>query len=94
MAKRLGQHFLKDKRALQKITVALEISPHDTVVEIGPGHGELTSFLLRANPKKIIAIEKDKGMIQALKENFQLSSLTRYSVSKRIRTNSRVFEII
>ncbi|MBI2010874.1 MAG: ribosomal RNA small subunit methyltransferase A [Candidatus Colwellbacteria bacterium] len=59
MGKRLGQHFLKDKKALKKIVAALELKSSDVVVEIGPGHGELTKFLLQANPKKIIAIEKD-----------------------------------
>ncbi|MDP2650923.1 MAG: 16S rRNA (adenine(1518)-N(6)/adenine(1519)-N(6))-dimethyltransferase RsmA [bacterium] len=72
MPRRLGQHFLKDKRALQKIAVALEISPHDTIVEIGPGRGELTSFLLKANPKKIIAIEKDPELVSSIK--YQISS--------------------
>lgn len=71
MPRKLGQHFLKDKRALQKIAVALEISPRDTVVEIGPGHGELTSFLLKANPKKVIGIEKDARLVEFLNQKFQ-----------------------
>lgn len=67
MPRRLGQHFLKDKRALQKVATALDIGPRDTVVEIGPGHGELTSFLLKANPKKVIGIEKDGKLVSSIK---------------------------
>ncbi len=59
---RLGQHFLKDKQALRRITEALEITSSDVIVEIGPGHGELTELLLEANPKKIIGIEKDPAL--------------------------------
>ncbi len=82
MPRKLGQHFLKDKRALRKIAVTLEINSRDTVVEIGPGHGELTEFLLEAGPKKIIAIEKDGKLVKFLKEESRLSPLTRYSGSK------------
>ncbi len=63
MPRRLGQHFLKDRKALRKIAAALEINSRDTIVEVGPGHGELTEFLLRASPKKIIAVEKDKKLV-------------------------------
>ena len=72
MPRKLGQHFLKDKRMLQKIAAALEIGPRDTIVEIGPGHGELTEFLLGAGPKKIIAIEKDSELVSGIK--YQVSS--------------------
>lgn len=63
MPRRLGQHFLKDKRALARIVDALDISPSDTIIEIGPGHGELTRLLLNAGLKKVIAIEKDGNLV-------------------------------
>lgn len=68
MPRKLGQHFLKDKRALRKIVAALEISPPDIIVEIGPGHGELTRYLLKAGPKKLLAIEKDKKLAILLRQ--------------------------
>ncbi len=42
MRKRLGQHFLEDKSVLKKIAGLLEINSSDVIVEVGPGHGELT----------------------------------------------------
>ncbi len=68
MAKRhqqnLGQHFLKDARALLRIADVLDITQDDVVIEIGPGHGELTRRILLANPKRVIAIEKDEQLIK------------------------------
>lgn len=68
--RKLGQHFLKDDRVLEKITSVLQISSTDTVVEIGPGHGELTKYVLLNLPKKVFAIEKDEGLADKLAENF------------------------
>jgi len=53
MGKRLGQHFLESKRCLRRIAGALELEPGDTVVEIGPGHGELTKELLALSPSAV-----------------------------------------
>ncbi|MFA5386481.1 MAG: 16S rRNA (adenine(1518)-N(6)/adenine(1519)-N(6))-dimethyltransferase RsmA [Candidatus Paceibacterota bacterium] len=60
MPQRLGQHFLKDKDSLEKIVEALKIEKGDFIVEIGPGHGELTRELRAKNSEcRIITIEKD-----------------------------------
>ncbi len=68
----LGQHFLKNKLELKKIVKALEIKPGDLIIEIGAGHGELTTQLIKINTKlKIIAIEKDRKLVQFLKKKFQ-----------------------
>lgn len=69
MAKFLGQHFLKNTAAVRKIIVALDIHADETIVEIGPGHGELTIPLMEATKKakaKIITIEKDKKLADDL----------------------------
>jgi len=63
---RLGQHFLKDKKVLERIASSLEISNKDTVVEIGPGHGELTHYILEKSPKKIVLIERDTSLAENL----------------------------
>jgi len=67
--KRLGQHFLKNRSAIQKIVTALDLKKGDTVIEIGPGRGALTFPLLEAcksNNCRLIAIEKDKILAQGL----------------------------
>jgi len=66
----LGQHFLKNKSAVELIVRALELAPGDTVVEIGAGHGELT--LQMANSAgQITAIEKDGQLVQNLESRIQ-----------------------
>src|SRR3989344_1132108 len=64
--KRLGQNFLIDDDVLDAITEAAGIKKGDVVVEIGPGHGELTQKLLARKPARIIAIEKDGSLAQRL----------------------------
>jgi len=60
----LGQNFLKDARVLDRIVELLEITPEDAVVEIGPGHGELTRRVLKCSPKRLVAVEKDPDLIR------------------------------
>ena len=74
MSRKLGQHFLKDRRKLEKIAAALEIGPRDTIIEIGPGHGELTEHLVTVDSKRVIMIEKDPRLVNFLKEKFQITS--------------------
>ncbi len=62
----LGQHFLTDPRILGRIADALEITSHDTVVEIGPGRGALTEQLI-ARAKRVIAIEIDRDLAPMLR---------------------------
>ena len=70
--KRLGQNFLIDKNIKDKILQNLQITPVDTVVEIGPGFGELTVDLARLSGK-VFAIEKDKKIVEILKNDGKLS---------------------
>jgi len=75
--KSLGQHFLRNVSILQKIVDSLEIDENDTIVEIGPGHGELTRIILTKNPKKLIVIEKDEELAINLRQtldNIQIIS--------------------
>lgn len=67
----LGQNFLINKIKIKEIIDVLELKAGDVVIEIGPGHGELTEELRQRNEKfKIIGIEKDKNLIKELKEKF------------------------
>ena len=67
--KSLGQNFLIDKNILEKITNVTDIE-NKTVLEIGPGTGNLTSYILKKNPKKIFVIEKDNKLSIDLKNKF------------------------
>jgi 16S rRNA (adenine1518-N6/adenine1519-N6)-dimethyltransferase len=59
--RKLGQNFLHDPGALEKIVTSAEVTHRDTVLEVGPGTGTLTQFLARA-AKKVIAVELDERL--------------------------------
>jgi 16S rRNA (adenine1518-N6/adenine1519-N6)-dimethyltransferase len=63
--KGLGQHFLVDGRVLQRIVAAADLTPEDTVIEVGPGLGILTRELAQ-QAGIVIAIEADSEMVSAL----------------------------
>tara|TARA_B100001057_G_scaffold318703_1_gene319021 strand:- start:859 stop:1647 length:789 start_codon:yes stop_codon:yes gene_type:complete len=67
--KSLGQNFLIDKNVIQKIADLIDIK-NKTVLEIGPGTGNLTSALLKKNPKKIYVIEKDDSLAAILEKEY------------------------
>tara|TARA_Y100001970_G_C14212129_1_gene847529 strand:- start:175 stop:960 length:786 start_codon:yes stop_codon:yes gene_type:complete len=67
--KNLGQNFLVDKNILEKITNTTNIRDK-TILEIGPGTGNLTSYILKKNPKKFYVIEKDNQLISHLEKKF------------------------
>ena len=64
--KRLGQNFLQDPFALEKIARAAEIKADDCVLEIGPGLGSLTRYLA-VSARKVAAVELDPELIPPLK---------------------------
>lgn len=71
MRTKLGQNFLINKKALETIAQSLEIKDDEMIIEIGPGHGELTEEILAQNKKiNFIAIEKDSQLIQDLRQKF------------------------
>ena len=67
--KSLGQNFLIDKNILEKITTITDIKDK-IILEVGPGTGNLTSYILKKNPKKIFVIEKDDNLALNLKNKF------------------------
>jgi len=69
--KSLGQNFLIDKNIITKIVNVGNISNKNEVLEIGPGTGNLTEFILKKNPKKIFVIEKDINLVNLLREKFK-----------------------
>lgn len=70
--KYLGQNFLFDPSILNKIVIAANINPEDTVVEIGAGYGSLT-LLLAETAKRVIAIEYDEELFEQLSENIRFA---------------------
>ena len=67
--KSLGQNFLIDKNILEKIVNIIDIKDKN-ILEIGPGTGNLTSYILNKNPKKFFVIEKDEELAINLKNKF------------------------
>lgn len=72
--KSLGQHWLTDRAVLSAIADAAELTDRDTVLEIGPGLGTLTSELLR-RAQKVVAVELDDELAAKLPAQFPGTSL-------------------
>ncbi len=69
-SKRLGQNFLVDRSVVQGIVDAAELSPADTVLEIGPGIGTLTQGLAETGAR-VVAVELDKKLPAVLAETLK-----------------------
>ena len=67
--KSLGQNFLIDRDVLEKIVSTVDISNQE-VLEIGPGSGNLTTYILKKNPKNVYVVEKDDDLALLLKAKF------------------------
>ena len=77
--KSLGQNFLLDKNIINKIIHAADIVSSDVVLEIGPGTGNLTKFIVSQKPKKIYLIEKDENLANTLEKQY----LNKISIIKK-----------
>lgn len=73
--KSLGQHWLQDEFCLDAMWEAAEITPADTVLEIGPGPGTLTEKLVK-QAKQVIAVEFDKQLAADLPGRVPADNLT------------------
>lgn len=73
--KSLGQHWLKDRAILESIAECADITPLDTVLEIGPGLGTLTSVLL-SRADNVVAVEYDENLARKLPGQFPGKKLT------------------
>ena len=67
--KSLGQNFLIDREILENIVSITDITDKE-VLEIGPGTGNLTTYILKQKPKKLYVVEKDDDLAILLKEKF------------------------
>ncbi|MEJ2482392.1 MAG: 16S rRNA (adenine(1518)-N(6)/adenine(1519)-N(6))-dimethyltransferase RsmA [Gemmatimonadota bacterium] len=65
----LSQNFLIDHNIRRKLVATLEAEPHDTVLEVGPGHGEL-SELIAGDVRRLVIIEKDDRLFERLTDRW------------------------
>lgn len=72
--KSLGQHWLRDEEALLAMCEAAELQESDTVLEIGPGLGTLTEYLVEG-AKRVIAVEFDQHLAQELPSRVRADNL-------------------
>ncbi len=68
--KSLGQNFLIDQNIIEKITNTVDITDK-SILEVGPGTGNLTSSILKKKPKKIFVVEKDDNLSSILEKKFE-----------------------
>ena len=68
--KSLGQNFLIDKNIIKSIVNVGDIKKNNVILEVGPGTGNLTEYILKKNPKKIFVIEKDSNLVNLLNGKF------------------------
>jgi len=69
LKKSLGQNFLRDENIARKIISSLSLNSDDYVLEIGPGTGMLTKYLIE-QAKRVVAVEIDKNLVQKLLKQF------------------------
>lgn len=72
--KHLGQHFLTDQNIAQKIVESLELEDTKNIIEIGPGMGVLTNYLMEMEAINFKVIEVDKESVDYLQTNLNLTS--------------------
>jgi 16S rRNA (adenine1518-N6/adenine1519-N6)-dimethyltransferase len=68
--KSLGQNFLTDRNVLETIVNVTTIK-NKNILEVGPGTGNLTSFILKNEPNKMFVIEKDDNLVKNLEKSFE-----------------------
>jgi 16S rRNA (adenine1518-N6/adenine1519-N6)-dimethyltransferase len=72
--KSLGQHWLKDEQTLKAICQAADLGKTDTVLEVGPGLGDLTRQLVK-QAGRVIAVELDTDLTESLKKELPAKNL-------------------
>ena len=70
LKKSLGQHFLRDENICRKIVEALREQPFDRLLEVGPGGGALTKYLLELPAVDFLAVELDAEKVQFLEATY------------------------
>ncbi len=84
--KSLGQNFMHDPNTLAKIVATAEVQPDETVLEIGPGTGELTAALAQV-ARSVIAVELDDRLIPLLEARFRTTPNVYFQFDDILRVN-------
>lgn len=93
--KHLGQHFLKDEEIAEKIASTLSFKGYKNVIEIGPGTGVLTKYLLQ-NEIDLVAMDLDSESIHYLNHNFPLehpAAMNAKSIMKVIEADFLKYDV-
>jgi len=89
--KHLGQHFLKDLEVARRIAASLPLDGRTSVLEIGPGTGVLTQFLLQNPDIELTAVELDSESVQYLNKNYpQLKIIEADFLKMDLKSVSRI----
>ncbi|MES2765644.1 MAG: 16S rRNA (adenine(1518)-N(6)/adenine(1519)-N(6))-dimethyltransferase RsmA [Bacteroidota bacterium] len=78
--KSFSQNFLNDQNISRKIVQVIDCQPGDIIIEIGPGTGALTEFLLKEESVTVQAIELDERAIEVLKDRFKKEEFPQFSI--------------
>src|SRR5437879_10137430 len=70
--RRFGQNFLVDRNVVDRIIASVNPQPDQTIIEIGPGRGALTSLLIE-KAYRVVAIEFDRDLVSQLRSKFSAS---------------------
>lgn len=89
--KHLGQHFLKDENIAKKIVDGLSFEGYDNILEVGPGMGVLTKYLLEKH-KDIFLAEIDQESIEYLKQNYPTNISDKTFVGDFLKEDFSSFE--
>ena len=82
----LDQHFMIDKEVLVRIVNIADLNREDNVLEIGPGEGALTEYILKI-VKRVYAIEKDEKFVKVLQEKFGDNKNITFSFANAMEMN-------
>ena len=82
--KKFGQNFLTDKSVVERIISSAGQLENKTIIEIGGGSGNLTKYLMKAKPKRLLVIEIDKDYIEILKGVLKSKNVETLLISKDI----------
>jgi 16S rRNA (adenine1518-N6/adenine1519-N6)-dimethyltransferase len=85
-SKRLGQHFLRDQRTIERIIEALNPKADETIIEIGPGTGALTATLVE-RAGRVVAVEFDNKLAPLLSERFAEAANFRLLMADALTTD-------
>ena len=66
----MGQNFMTDRSVASWIVDQLEVTPEDTVIEVGPGMGALTEHLVTRGARRVVLIEKDDKLVEFVRNKF------------------------